>query len=165
MDDFFVFLDIDGVMYDWEWLMTQPRKGGRIKRFNPESVAALNKLTNSLSREFNTSLVITSTWRHWMQDTIELLSSNGVDFKDIRLRSTTTDGNPDKRGEQILKFLRGDKGQNFVIIDDEMFDYLDHFDMSQIIKTNMRNNSLNMKMVDNYLKSIGMIYDVDDLNM
>ena len=49
MKNFYIFLDIDGVMYDWDWIIAETNagkmtRGEAIKKFKPESVNALNYL-------------------------------------------------------------------------------------------------------------------------
>ena len=160
-DRFYIFLDIDGVMFDWRYIVSKPRKGGIINDFNPESVKALNMLMDSLSKEYKTRLVITSTWRRNMQDVFKAFRDNGVNMtREVMIDSTRIGDDPSRRGEEILSYLGGSKeGKNFVIIDDESFDFDKHFEKSSIIKTSMANNSLNCEMVSNYLNSIGLTND------
>ena len=49
MKNFYIFLDIDGVMYDWDWIIAETnagrmKKGEFNKKFKPESINALNFL-------------------------------------------------------------------------------------------------------------------------
>ncbi len=162
MEDFKIFLDIDGVMFDWEFLLSSGcKKGGIIRTFNPESVNALNMLTSTLSQKFNTELVITSTWKKHMPELMSVFKTNGVNVEGLTISKTTTKNTPAFRGREIMEYLGGQKNGNFIIIDDEMFDYDKYFSREDIIKTNIYNNSLNMDMVTNFLTSRGFIIDDD----
>ena len=136
-DNFYVFLDIDGVMFDWKYRLSSGKKlGGIIKDFNPESVKALNFLCRTLGEQFNTSVVITSTWKQHWDSMLEVFDANGIDLSGVSLSKTTTRDNPSFRGREIVEYL-GESYQdaNFVIIDDEMFDYKKYFQRTDIIRT------------------------------
>lgn len=155
MENFYIFLDIDGVMYDWNYLINNNIKNaGIIKTFNPESVKALNYLIEKLSFNYNVSLVISSTWRKDMGETVRTLIKNGLKTNLRKIFNTPITYHPNFRGLEILQFLENKKdNHNFVIIDDEMFDYLKHFKKEKIIKTDIFKGSLNMEMVENFLKN------------
>lgn len=160
---FFIFLDIDGVMYDWNYLVgNNIKNGGIIKTYNPESIKALNLLIERLSTCYTPVLVISSTCRRDMLFTVKTLKDNGF-IVNLRIYSTPISSTPEKRGLEILSFLKMQKdNQNFVIIDDERFDYKEHFSLDKIIKPNMFTGSLNCDMVDNFLKHIGIVCDKPD---
>lgn len=158
MNKFYIFLDIDGVMFDWKYILSKPKQGGIISDFNPESVKALNKLMADLSTEYKPELVITSAWRKDMFAVYKAFRENGVTMsRSIHITSIRQGGDSSRRGEAIFDYLGGTtKDRNFVIIDDESFDFDKYFDKSSIIKTSMTNGSLNTEMVDKYLDSIGI---------
>ena len=160
-DNFYIFLDIDGVMFDWKYRLSSGKKlGGVIKDFNPESVKSLNFLCDTLSKQFNTSVVITSTWKQHWDSLLEVFDANGVDVSKVNLSKTTTRINPCYRGREIVEYLgEGYRDANYVIIDDEMFDYREFFDKKDIIKTNMQDGSLNMDMVTTFLTSKGITFE------
>ena len=153
-EKFYVFLDIDGVMYDWEFLKSQGIKSfGRIKTFNPDSVQALNYLLETLNQNHDTELVISSTWRRDMLDTVKTLKDNGVKMNLRRVFSTPIFNESKTRGKEILSYLSNRQdNQNYVIIDDEVSDIAPHFDSSKIIQTNIFTSSLKKSMVDKFLK-------------
>ena len=163
-DNFHIFLDIDGVMFDLKYILSNRKKiGGIIDNFNPESVKALNYLCNVLSTKFETNLVVTSTWKHSWDKLLNTFDKYGVDISNVKLDSTVTRYNPKFRGREVFEYL-GDsyaKG-NFVIIDDELFDYYDYFDKSNIIKTNFYNNSLNISMVKEFFNSKGINCNIEE---
>lgn len=160
---FFIFLDIDGVMFDWKYLLTKPKSSGVINDFNPESVKALNLLMSILSKEYKTRLVITSTWRKDMMAVFKAFRENGVNMtREVMIDSTKPYTDSRYRGKDILDYLGGTtEDKNFVIIDDESFDFDKYFNKSSILKTNMIDNSLNTEMVTNYLNSIGLTNDTE----
>jgi hypothetical protein len=162
-ENYYIFLDIDGVMFDWKYRLSSGKKlGGIIKDFNPESVKALNFLCQTLGEQFNTSVVVTSTWKNHWQELLHTFAENGVDLGNAALDKTISKENPNLRGKEIIEYLGQEKNSgNYVIIDDEMFDYREHFNMSNIIKTNMQDGSLNMSMVTNYLKTHNINFDTE----
>ena len=81
MKNFYIFLDIDGVLNDIEHIKKVHMSGikeNATKIFNPESVLALNNLINYLSQNFNVNLVISSTWRKNMESTLHYLNKNNI---------------------------------------------------------------------------------------
>lgn len=159
MENFYVFLDIDGVMYDWKWILSQSKKGGRLDRFKPESVFALNYLLDILSHDFKTQLVISSTWRHDMIDTRDTLINNGVKLDNVSLSATPISNTPLFRGREILDYLNGDIDCNYIIIDDELCDIPKYFSVSRVIKTNMQDSALNIDMVKCCLEKNNISYN------
>lgn len=162
MGKFYIFLDIDGVFNDWDWLIAQI-ESGKISRINstynfkPESVCALNYLITNLSKKYEIDLVISSTWRYDMEKTKKILLKHNILLAD-KIHKTPRHFNPRYRGEEILEYLKDnnynkDKDE-FVIIDDEMFDFEKHFDKDKIIKTDIYHNSLSIKMVNNFLTKL-----------
>lgn len=146
---FLIFLDIDGVLYDWDFILSQNKKSGIIQTFNPKSVEALNYFIHKLSKDYNVEVVITSSWRKNMVKTLNVLKENKI-CADIKISSTKITSTPQFRGKEILAFLKNNPCKKFVIIDDETFDYHKYFNENQIIKTNIFNKSLNKEMINNY---------------
>jgi hypothetical protein len=155
MDNFYIFLDIDGVMYDWKYISTEVKagrmtRGQSINRFKPESVDALNFLIEELEKEYNDGLVISSTWRSNLPNAIKTLKNNGLIYDKVIDRTPLSD--PIQRGKQISDYLSDKENFDFVIIDDEMFDFKKYFKREKIIKCNMFNESLNFNMVESFLR-------------
>ena len=159
MKDFYIFLDIDGVLFDWKYLMKQMREGltkNQYNYINPDCVNALNHLIKSLEKHFNVTLVISSTWRISMEKTEQTLKENNLDYNK-KLEHTPITPNPHERGKEILTYLQSKpEPYDFVILDDETFDFDKYFDSSKIIKTNVSNNSLNNTMVKNFLNGLNI---------
>lgn len=156
---FFLFLDIDGVLYDMDYVIKEQqsgrrKKGGIINYFKPESIEALNKLTENLSKKYDFTLVISSTWRIFFQKAIKTLTDNGVVIT-YNIDRTPISITPMARGKEILAYLKKvnfrQECDKFLIIDDEMFDYKKYFSSKKIIKTDIKNNALSWNAVENYL--------------
>lgn len=161
---FYIFLDIDGVMYDWDSIKKENIKfNGIIDKFSTHSVEALNYLMEKLRTEFTPVLVISSTWRKDMFFTIRKLKENGVKLDLRNTTSTPITSTPEKRGQEILSVLKiSPKKENYVIIDDEMFDYREHFSETKIIKTNIFNDSLRKDKIDNYFKNNNLSHLIEE---
>lgn len=153
--NFYIFLDIDGVLYDWDYIITEMdsgrmKKGSFINKFKPESMMALNYLIEKLSVVYEVQLVISSTWRSNLPFTIKTLKDNGLKYN--KKIDATPIWDPAKRGEQILSYLIDKQcKKEFVVIDDEMFDFPLYFDKKNIIKTEMFHSALSKKHIDEFL--------------
>ncbi len=155
MKKFYIFLDIDGVMYDYDYIIAEiesgrMERGGFIRKFKPESVQALNLLIEELEKYYDVRLVISSTWRANMPFIAKILKNNGLEYNKEMERTPIYD--PSKRGEQILDYLQDKENFDFVIIDDEMFDFKKFFKQDKIIKCEMFHSSLNIGMVNDFLR-------------
>lgn len=157
MSKFFIFLDIDGVLYDWDYIIAETKAGIRkkgefIKKFKPDSMQAINLLIEELNKEYEVELVISSTWRSNMPFTIQILKDNGLEYNGSI--GSTPIYDPAKRGEQILDYIADKQDYDFVIIDDEMFDYKKHFSRDKIIKCEMFHSALSIPMVQEFISGI-----------
>ena len=155
-----IFLDIDGVMYDWNNIKSNNINiSGIVDKFSKQSVDALNYLTKQLSTEYTPVIVISSTWRRDMFFTIQTLKANGVSLDLRNLTCTPISIHPEKRGLEILRVLNtAQNKQNYVIIDDESFDFAEHFPKHKIIKTNIFNDSLNKNKVDTFFQNNNLLH-------
>ena len=156
--NFYIFLDIDGVLYDWEYIKGLMRegkikKGGKITAFKPESIDALNYLIEKKSKEYNVNLVISSTWRHYMDAIVEKLKAAGVRY-DGEFSRTPISGDSKKRGFEVKSYLANKVNFDYVIIDDEICDYYKYFEPSKVIKTELYEHALNKEMIDTYLNKV-----------
>lgn len=153
-ENFYIFLDIDGVLYDWDYMKKNNiRNFGTISTFSPESVDALNYLMEKLNTCYNTELVISSTWRRDMLKTVKTLKDNGVKMNLRKVFATPNFNESKTRGEEILSYLsKKPDNQNYVIIDDETCDIEPHFNKDRIIKTNIFSGGLNKEMVENFIE-------------
>lgn len=154
---FYIFLDIDGVLWDWQWRIKQIKngkilRGTNITQFNPESVYALNTLISELNKTYACSLVVSSTWRTFMDITKQTLIKNNVKLPKEVLRTNVPISQ--NRGVEILNFLNAHQTDNYIIIDDETKDIEKYFPQEKIIKTNIKNKSLRLSQVKKMLESI-----------
>ena len=151
---FYVFLDIDGVLYDWVYIKEQVKKGkikkgGKIDVFNPESIIALNLLIEKLEKIYDVRLVISSAWRHYMDMTVSKLKDNGLVY-DKKIESTPISTNPKQRGKEIRRYLMNKENYDYVVIDDEDFDFEETIPLFKRIKTSIYSGSLNKNIVNAY---------------
>ena len=107
--NFYVFLDIDGVLNDWKYLQyyfdkNPDEKGGTITRFNPTSIFALNYLIEKLEQDYNVTLVISSTWRSNMVETVKILKEQNLKY-DKQIENIGFNYKQNYRGKEILKYL------------------------------------------------------------
>jgi len=160
--NFYVFLDIDGVMYDLSYIKDRIKSGdiknGRIiSKYKPESVCALNMLIENLSKYYNVHLVITSTLRFKFYRMLNILEENGINIPQFIGRTSLT-LNRHNRGGNIARYLQSrgyDRAvDDFVIIDDEKFNYHKYFDKKNIIKTSIINNALSINAVKRYCNTL-----------
>lgn len=153
--NYYIFLDIDGVLWDWNYIKTINQNGihtkGTIKHLSPKSVFALNYLIEQLEKKYNVKLVIISTWRYHMKNTVQTLKDNGVKLDNLDILSIDNTIQNAQRGKQILNYIKNKKVDGLAIIDDEKCDYCECNLSNFLIKTNIYNNCLNINMVKNFL--------------
>lgn len=159
MKEFYIFLDIDGVLWDWPYLkkgMNEGRikRGGIIEDLKPESIEALNYLIEKLSIKYDVKLVISSSWRFNMERTLEIIKKAGLNYNKPIDRTII---NFQNRGIQIKEYLKDKVNYDYVIIDDEDFDFNEHFQKEKIIKTDVMKGALSIKLVDNFLNNNNII--------
>jgi hypothetical protein len=156
-DNFYVFLDFDGVLYDIEYLiMNKIKKNEKLFRYAPDSIETLNKLFSQLSTKYNPHLVISSFWRMKFPMTVKLLKDHGFNIVGVPLMKTKISNKPMKRGLEIKGFLEEhDNSENFIIIDDTSFDYAQHFPKEKIVKTHILNDRLTEDKLDTALTLYG----------
>ncbi len=155
-ENFYLFLDIDGVMWDWQWKLSEIKKGNikegiPLTSFNPESVVALNTLIEYLQRDYDFNLVISSTWRANLPITVATLRKNKVNLPQS-ISKTQFFKAPKGRGKQITTYLQGKRDpQNYLVIDDKPHDFEECLDPSRIIKTNVYDKSLRLEDVNKWI--------------
>lgn len=158
-ENFYVFLDIDGVMWDWPWRIEEIkkgriRKGAAITEFNPESVNALNQLLSYVNENYNCNLVISSTWRSFMKTTISTLKKNQVILPENIDRTPFSKASK-QRGKEIADYLQGKpNSDNILIIDDETSDIIKHFSPDKIIKTSVYDESLRERHIEDWIERL-----------
>lgn len=86
-----------------------------------------------------------------MEKTIEILRENNINYNG-KILATPISKDPRNRGDEIYNIIKKDKVKNFVIIDDESFNFNKYFGQKNIIKTNLTSGSLTMDDVKNWFK-------------
>ena len=157
-DKFYVFLDIDGVLNSQPFLREELKKrklGKEITKLNPKNIDALNYLFKELSKQNNIELVISSSWRCNMPRTLQLLKEQGVNLPTLPTKSTMRDTYENSRGYEIYTYLtQVNEKNNFVIIDDEWFDFTNYFNKDNIIKTDFNGKGLTKTLVNTFLENL-----------
>ena len=156
-----VFLDIDGVLVHLNY---NPSKRKIHRDFDPKCVEVLNKLT----KETNAKIVISSTWRriHPQNELRNILKEAGVQAEVIGITPHFADlkdpANSD-RGQEILKWIQNNNHiEDYVVIDDDIYDITPHIGRSHII--HVSGGWLNGGLQEEHIKSIlnrGMITYAD----
>ncbi|MGN0961224.1 MAG: HAD domain-containing protein [Christensenellales bacterium] len=171
---FYVFLDVDGVLWDWKWRLSEIKSGkiDRIKQgglpshFKPESVEALNKLLNYLDGFYDVQLVLSSAWRALNIDYVKkVFVKNGISSKYVENIDKTpfadmggrgfskTELRP--RGQEIMKYLEGQPQSepSLIVLDNNCFDFDKYPKLFfNFIKTDGNKDSLNPKQIDAWIK-------------
>ena len=149
-----IFLDIDGVLNSDEYV-------DRVKKTDIQGIERdidieKVKLLKRAIDETGAKVVLSSTWRYTKNARYlkELLANYG-----IRLDSTPYI--QDKRGLEIKKWLSENQGvEDFLIIDDEIFDSFDEELMKKLVKISNGNGrslgeGLLPKDVDEIIEKLG----------
>lgn len=165
-EDFYVFLDFDGVLYDLKYLSENAPSfkdifsdDKKIFSYASDSIEALNGLFERLSTKYNPHLVISTFWRFLPTSLlVKSLESSGLDTSDIEIHKTKITLHPHKRGLEVKDFLEHhDNSENFIIADDSYLEnYLEYFPRAKIVKTNIMNDRLVADKLDVPLKHYGL---------
>lgn len=144
MKPFYVFLDIDGVMNDFEyWNKCKQKHGnGRVMSlqnypFNPDSLNNLMLLKQELQhKQYAMRIVLSSTWRLDGESTAIVnsrLAEYGMQIYDKT--SNTISRLNSLRAFEIKEWLKVHKSPiNYIILDDA--DVSDEFEEKHYVKTN-----------------------------
>lgn len=173
---FYVFLDIDGTMWDMKDLKNRNRY---LIEMNPESGKALTILMDSLNAQYDADLVITSRRRIDWQDCLNFFYSAGYDIDKYNPHMTHLKCVNKPRGVKIAEYMyNSEKGhteknqryflrlfekplarklgqkmtKRFVVIDDDMRPIKGILPDDNLIHTSKLIQSLNIEMVENFLK-------------
>ena len=119
-----IFLDVDGVLNNWQTTILTPDKYIGIEDSLVELLSKIVKLTDA-------KIVLTSDWK----DDWNLQKPDGVylDDKlkkyDLKIITRTYESYPSRRGEGIRTYLKENKVEQYVIIDDtEFMDFTDELE-------------------------------------
>lgn len=167
-EKFYVFLDIDGTLWDWDTLIKNQKK---IIVLNEESVESLKVLLESIKRKYDLDLVITSRRRCCWNDCLCFLEMNGFDVRSYFPNKTQLERIKTPRGVKIAEYLRGDrlilgpfqkflarrilnaKKNNFVVIDDDLRPLKKYVPKENIICTDSVRRALDHEMVERFLSN------------
>lgn len=158
-DNFYIFLDIDGVLNHVRWfkkcLLENLEKKGFHLFFCPANIENLNVLLNYYkSKNFKTQIILTSTWRLTDKDyetCKNMLIKYGLNYQDEFDR---TDLKPRGiRGRQIKNYMyEHNINKNFVIIDDKTKYLKDYFFKKDlIVSSGLFAHGLTRENVENYI--------------
>ncbi len=140
MNDFIIFLDIDGVL-NLEWKEV----------WDIESVSNLNKLIEITGGR----IVVTSTWRaNPTLNICEVFKNQGI----ISEVYSTTPILSDDRGLEINEWLEKNPTENYLIIDDKIGDILPYHPESKIIKTSFESGIDQSKLVESLQKYKDLLF-------
>lgn len=141
-----VFLDIDGVLNDSK---TEEKCGV----YRGISTKLLKNLFSVVSKT-NSKIVLVSSWKKYWFKEPELKGNQDefANYLDERLASMNMsiydkiESNFLDRGRGIRRYLfkikKTEEEINFVILDDEMFDYREHHLSGRLIRTNFKEGGL-----------------------
>ncbi len=149
-----IFLDVDGVLNSDEYF-------DKIKNLNIDGIQSeidveKIKMLNMAINETGAKIVLTSSWRYTRnaQELKKLLSEYGI----------PTDSTPfiqNKRGLEIKQYLLENPDvENFIIVDDELFDSYDDELIKKLVKISNGNGhnfgeGLLPKDIDEIIKRLG----------
>lgn len=174
-DQYFVFLDIDGTLVDFNY--GQRMRGpffefGENTVLNPESIEALNLLLESLEQKFDTRLVITSGRRKNFVPCVKNLYDNGLKYNRA---ITCTPLTQERRGQKIVDYMMtssfprypklqkmvdfimrryADHGyKNYVVLENDASKIRYEIPPERRIMTNAKKRALQPEQVVKYLKA------------
>lgn len=130
-----IFLDIDGVLNN---AFSKSKSATGCKGIDDDKLNLLKQIVDGTGAK----IVLTSTWKvDWYRGEYDDLPSDGrymVDkFKEVGLYifDKTDDVSWSARGKGVLKYLTKFNIEQFCIIDDEMFDFVDCELTPHLVKT------------------------------
>ena len=129
----YIFLDVDGVLNNRKHYKKQHEKyGGRFicenMPFNPRSLKNLRKIIDKTAAK----IVISSSWRR-STTAMAVLEARLIEYG-IKIHSTTP--KLQNRKEEILEWCKQNmkSADKYIIIDDELYNMLEHWNYNTIIK-------------------------------
>lgn len=151
MQNFYIFLDIDGVMWDFKSLRQEKKSLIRTLisgAVSEQSLDALHYLINILKQNYNPVLVISSERRRNLYKVKKLLREDLLNCE-----FDTTDLQKFKsRGKLVKEYLQKVQEEiNFLIIDDFIGTYKNHFDMKKVLKTSLLGGGLSKEIINKHL--------------
>lgn len=121
-----IFLDVDGVLNSQNYLLNSNNKISN--SINPKKITLLKELVD----ETGSNIVVTSAWR--LSKNFQILK-NVFQIHDLKIQDKT-ELIRGKRGEEIKLYLQKHPNiDNFVILDDEIFEDYDDYLLKHLVKT------------------------------
>ena len=121
----YIFLDIDGVLNDINYIMkcyerhNKPMHMNHVP-FNPKSLNVLMELCQSIEKNgYEVRIILSSTWRLHEIDT-EIVKARIAEYG-LSLYGKTSYISGD-RGKEIQDYLKDKENYKFIILDDDKFD-------------------------------------------
>ena len=148
-----IFLDVDGVLN----CRSTEDKCGAYRGIDDKKVSLLKEIVDATGA----IIVLISSWKEcWTnnprykpkQDEMATYLDEKLAKQGLVIRDKTRDGNPFRRGKGILRFIERQKEigidiRKYVILDDEIFDYLEAKMSWHLIRTDFEQNGLEKKHV------------------
>lgn len=154
MKNFYIFLDIDGVLNNRKWIKKcvdcDLENQGYSRFLDPSCIKALNTLTYTLENHFNVIIVLSSLWKLDGVDTVEnFLKSHNLKINNTMMQTPNKPNH--NRINEIMSFMAHNPiGTNFLVIDDQNLS--EHLpDSKFILTTGYSNQGLTIEQVENWL--------------
>jgi hypothetical protein len=154
MEKFYIFLDIDGVLTNYEhiyYAFEALHLRNVYEKFDERNVAALNYMISRLSEEYEVVLVISSTLRGHLTELVAQFKEEGLKYEGKIFATPFFGGN---RGAEIQDFYYKHDVKNYIIIDDDICDIEPYFTSSHIIHTSYSTGGLSFQKVRAFLETI-----------
>lgn len=151
-----VFLDIDGVLN----CRNSKASCHGIMGIDAEKVKNLKYIIDKTASK----IVLTSSWRTGWQKIHKEQQGYMVDYLDKKFKkeklfiTDKTDDFTAMRGEAIMKWLEGKSIENYVILDDEVWDYEKYGLTDRLVKTEFYddNGGLNKNKAREVIEKLGL---------
>ena len=158
-----IFLDVDGVLN----CRTTKDVVNHYVGIEDKKVELLKQLV----KETNSKIVLVSTWKQWwykepqykcMQDDLANYLDKKLARQGLTIMDSTFEYDLLDRGDGILKYIlhlnsKGIVVDNFVILDDEMFDYKETKLTKHLVQTSYNNGGLQPKHIKKALEKLSTV--------
>ena len=154
-DNFIIFLDIDGVLNNYNYWYECAKRHNNKKLmncqnfpFDPKCLENLMKLYQKIEEKYTPQIVLTSTWRLSMVDTAIVNSRLAEYGMEIINKTDDLGGCRDNEIENFLLKLKLNNTSyaNYLILDDNIWGFKQKFDDRNIIETNAQTGFNNEKL-------------------
>lgn len=155
-----IFLDVDGVLN----CSSTKDLCGYYKGIEDEKMKLIKRIVDATGAK----IVLTSTWKeHWHKEkTLKKSQDDSANYIDSKFQNASlsicdkTEDDGFNRGDGIIEYLRhlrwkGIEVSNYVIIDDEIFDYKERKLTKNLVQTSYYSGGLKEKHVENAIKILG----------